>query len=111
MSFLSGTASFVDPNGGTTTRDPITYEIIPTPATPIVVNNATFTQLTSKEIAQRDQIQDDSTHKVRIDLTTQNKTINSTYEVTLEGIIYKITGQPKHPVMGDGRITIYLSAK
>ncbi len=111
MSFISGTASFIDPNGGTTTRDPVTMKIITTPAEPIVVTNASFTQLTSTETAQRQQMQDNSSHKVRIDFTTQNRTINNTFEVTLEGKPYKITGEPKHPIMGHGRITIYVSAK
>jgi len=113
MSYLEGTATFTDPNGGgATTLDPVTYEPIYIPAPdPIVVTNATFNQLSSTEQAARQQLQENGTHKIRIDLNDINKTIDYTFEVTTEGIEYKITGKPKQPIMGDGRITIYLLKK
>ncbi len=111
MSYLEGTASFVNPAGGTTVLDPVTYQPVYTPATPIVVTNATFNQLSSTEQAARQQLQDNSTHKIRIDFNETNKTIDHTFEVTTESIEYRITGKPKHPTMGEGRITIYLLKK
>jgi len=107
MSFIEGTASFVNPLGGTTVLDS-NYEPVYTPTSPIVVTNATFNQLSSTEQAQRQQLQDDSTHKVRIDFNDLNKIINFTYTVEIEGKEYEITGDPKHPIMCEGRITIYL---
>lgn len=111
MSFLEGTASFLNPAGGTTVLDPNTYQPVYTPSDPIVVNNATFNQLSSTEIAERQQLQDNSTHKVRIEFNEANKIIDHTYIATIENEEYNITGKPKHPTMGCGRITIYLTKK
>ncbi len=104
------TASIVDPNGGTTTRDPVTLKIITTPATPVSVNSV-FTQLSSSELAARQQLQDNSKYKLIIEDTTINRTFNHTYEVTINGTTYNITGEPKKPVLPIGWLTIYLSAK
>lgn len=109
--FETVTASIVDPNGGGTTIDPLTQLPVITPGTPIVVTNATFNQLTSTELVARSQLQDDSKYKLRIDYNALNKTIDNTFEATVDSKVYRINGEPKKPIMGQGRITLYLSKK
>ena len=109
MSFIDGIATFK--RVGIPTQDPITYEMIYPDDIEITIDNATFNQLSSTETVERQQLQDNSTHKIRIDFNDTNKTIDHTYTVTTESIEYNITGKPKHPTMDCGRITIYLLRK
>ncbi len=108
MSFISGTISFQNPNESVV-WDAVNLRDVYTPSTPILIDDATFNQLTSTELVRVSQLKDSSTHKARIEFNTLNKTIDETFIATIDSIPYKITGKPKHPMMGDGRITIYLS--
>jgi len=102
-------AQLIDPNGGgTTTIDPVTYEPVYTPADPITVTGV-LTQLSSSELVARQQLQDNSTYKLIVDDTTRNRTIDHTYSATIGADNYKITGEPKKPVLNGCWITIYLS--
>jgi len=106
--FETVTANIINPAGGTTTLD-ADYQPVYVPSAPIVITGATFTQLTSVELVARSQLQDDSQFKLRITDNTLNRTINHTFTVTIDSVVYKINGKPKVPVQGNGRITIYLS--
>ena len=102
--------SFVDPAGGTTTLDPDTYQPVYTPSTPIVVNG-NFVDLAPSEIVARSQIQDDSRYKAVLEDTATNRTIESSWEVTIDSIVYEVTGRPRKPQFSNGWITVYLRKK
>lgn len=102
--------SFVDPAGGTTTLDPVTYQPIYTTSTPLVVNG-NFVDLSPTEIVARSQIQDDSRYKAVLQDTALNRTIESSWEVTIDSIVYEVTGRPRKPQFANGWITVYLRKK
>jgi len=102
--------SFVDPAGGGTTLDPVTYEPVYTPATPVVIDG-NFVDLSPTQIAARQQIQDDSRYKAVIEDNTSNRNILATWEVTIDSVVYSITGRPRKPQFSYGWITVYLRKK
>ncbi len=81
-----------------------------TASTPITTT-AVLTHLTSSELAARNQIQDNSQYKLVINDNTTNRTINHTFEVTIDSIPYTINGDPKKQVLSIGWITLYISKK
>jgi hypothetical protein len=111
-SLIAGTdqvsISFISPGGAT--LDPVTYEPVYSAGTTIV-KDGNFIQLTSAEIAARQQRQDDSRYKLVIKDTVENRTITSVFTATIDGVVYLINGQPKHPQFSKAWITVYISKK
>ncbi len=103
------TAIIINPNGTMTGLDS-NYEPVYEPTT-IATIKGNLTSLSSAELVARSQLQDNSTKKLIIDDNTLNRTIKYTYEVTIDSIVYKITGSPKHPVLPIGWLTVYLLEK
>lgn len=101
--------SFVDPAGGTTTLDS-NYQPVYTPSTPLIVNG-NFVDLSPSEIVAREQIQDDSRYKAVLEDTELNRTIKAAWEVTINNVVYEITGRPRKPQFSNGWITVYLRKK
>ncbi len=107
---LQVTAIVKDPAGGTTTIDPVTRQPVYTEST-IATIKGNFTSLSSAEKVARSQMQDDSQNKLIIEDNTLNRTIVHSYEITIDSVVYKITGTPKKPVLPIGWLTVYLVAK
>ncbi len=103
------TAVIDNPAGGTTVLDS-NFQPVYVPAI-IATIKGNLTSLSSAELVARSQLQDNSTKKLIIEDNTLNRTIKYTYEVTIDSIVYKITGSPKHPVLPIGWLTIYLTKK
>ena len=68
-----------------------------------------FIHLSPTEIVARQQLQDDSKYKLVLKDTIENRTITSVYTATINTVVYKITGQPKHPQFANAWITVYIS--
>jgi len=97
-------------NPGTAVQDPVTYVITYEGKTSFdVMGN--FVDLTTTQIAARQQIQVDSRYKVVIEDNTLNRTIPATWTVTIESVVYEITGRPRKPQFSNGWITVYLKKK
>lgn len=101
--------SFFNPAGGTTTLDPVTYQPVYTPGTPIVLDGVKL-DLSVSEIAARQQLQDDSKQKIVLDDTAEAKSLTNLYEVTVDNIVYEITGVKK-PRLPDSLVTVYINKK
>ena len=101
--------SFYNPAGGTTTLDPVTYQPIYTPSTPIVLEGVKI-DLSVSEIAARQQLQDESKQKIVLDDTADAKSLTNLYEVTVDSIVYSITGVKK-PRLPNSLVTVYIKEK
>ena len=95
---------------GVASIDPITYETIYSEGATIVTTGNIIT-LSPAQVSVRQQVQDDSRYKLNIDDTAENRTITSVYTATIDGIVYNINGQPKHPQFSNAWINVYISKK
>jgi hypothetical protein len=111
-SLIAGTdqvsISFISP--GVATLDPVTYEPVYSAGTTTIIDG-NFINLSPSEISARQQIQDNSRFKLVIKDTVENRTITSIYTATIDGVVYLINGQPKHPQFSKAWITVYISKK
>lgn len=98
--------SFISPS--VPTQDPDTLEMIYSNGTTIETTG-NFIHLTPAEIVRRQQIQDDSRYKLVIEDTTLNRTITNVFTATIDGVVYKIIGKPKHPQFSNAWITVYIN--
>lgn len=97
--------SFVNPLGGTTTLDE-NYQPVYIPATAVVLEGVKL-NLSVSERSARLQLQDDSTFKIVLDDTTESRTLNNKFIVTVDSVEYQITGVKK-PRLPDSLITVYI---
>lgn len=100
--------SFIKP--GVAVQDPVTFVITYPPGTTINTTG-NFIQLSSAQIVARQQLQDDSKYKLVIKDTTLNRTITNVFTATIDGVVYEITGKPKHPQFSNAWITVYINEK
>jgi len=97
--------SFIDPAGGTTVLN-ANYQPVYTPATPVVLTGVKL-DLTVGELSARQQLQDDSKYKIVLKDTTISRALKTTYNVTVNSVVYKITGIKK-PKLPNSLITVYI---
>jgi hypothetical protein len=95
---------------GVASLNPVTYETEYSEGA-IIVTAGNFINLSPAQISVRQQVQDDSKYKLNIDDTAENRTITSVYSATIDGIVYNINGQPKHPQFSNAWINVYISKK
>ena len=90
---------------GTTTLDE-NYEPVFTPDN-IITLHAPKVDLSASEKVARNQLQDNSTHKLIIPKNSVNTAINNKWTIKIDNVDYKITGVKK-PVLDLDIMTVYI---